>query len=74
MQEAAEALFECVKFEWMHAVQLNRRRVMSCLSDTPGLHFSACWGAPCHCRQDAQGGRGDEEREDKERGKEEKCC
>ena len=47
---------------WACLCVCSRPRVMSCLSDTPGLHFCA-WGATaCHCHRDAQGGGGNKKR------------
>ena len=64
----------CVCVWWLHSAHqvcrqvwaclcvCSKPRMMSCLSDTPGLHFCA-WGATaCHCHRDAQGGRGDKKR------------
>ena len=64
----------CVCVWWLHSAHqvcrqvwaclcvCSRPRMMSCLSDTPGLHFCA-WGATaCHCHRDAQGGRRDRKR------------
>ena len=59
MQEAAEgdALFECVKCS--AAQQAASDELFVRHSWTPLLRLL---GAPCHCRQDAQAGRGDEQR------------